>query len=47
VLEAFGPTETKEPIRSANSNYRSSELGKAFAESEARLILAEGLKHFF
>jgi len=46
VLEAFGPAETKEPSRSANSNYRSSELGKAFSESEARHLLAEGLRHF-
>jgi len=46
VLEAFGPAETKEPSASANSNYRSSELGKAFSEAEAGRILAEGLKHF-
>ena len=36
VLEAFGPAETKVPTRSGNSNYRSSELGKAFGEAEAR-----------
>lgn len=46
VLDVFGPAETKEPSASANSNYRSSELGKAFAEAEAGRILADGLKHF-
>jgi putative transposase len=46
VLEAFGPAETKEPSASANSNYRSSELGKAFSEAEAGRILADGMKHF-
>ncbi|MEX2581557.1 MAG: hypothetical protein WD342_21045 [Verrucomicrobiales bacterium] len=46
MLKSFGPAETKEPSRSTNSNYRSSELGKAFSESEARHILSEGLKHF-
>ncbi len=46
VLGAFGPSETKEPSASANSNYRSSELGKAFSEAEAGRILADGLKHF-
>lgn len=46
VLEAFGPTETKEPSAAANSNYRSSELGKAFSETEAGRILADGLNHF-
>ncbi len=46
VLETFGPAETEKPSASTNSNYRSSELGKAFAEREARHILADGLKHF-
>ena len=46
VLDVFGPDETREPSASANSNYRSSELGKAFAEAEAGRILADGLKHF-
>ena len=36
----------EEPSASANSNYRSSELGKSFSEAEAGRILADGLKHF-
>jgi REP element-mobilizing transposase RayT len=46
VLDVFGPAETKEPSATANSNSRSSELGKAFSEAEAGRILADGLKHF-
>jgi|GEM_PF-7039675 hypothetical protein len=44
VLDAFGPSETKEPSASANSDYRSSELSKTFSETEAGRILADGLK---
>ena len=41
---AFGG-KGEEPSASANSNYRSSELGKSFSEAEAGRILADGLKH--
>lgn len=42
VLGAFAPDQkTKDRNRAdTNSNYRSSELGKAFAEAEAGRILA-------
>lgn len=46
VLERFAPKPGEKPSAETNSNYRSSELGKAFAEAEAGRILAEGLKHF-
>jgi REP element-mobilizing transposase RayT len=49
VLGAFAPDskQAKDRGRAAtNSNYRSSELGKAFTEAEAGRLLAEGLEHF-
>ncbi|MBU6179771.1 MAG: hypothetical protein KGR69_08895, partial [Verrucomicrobia bacterium] len=49
VLGAFAPDpkQAKDRGRAAtNSNYRSSELGKAFTEAEAGRLLTEGLEHF-
>jgi putative transposase len=46
VLESFAAKGEEGAAATSNSNYRSSELGKAFTAVEAERILIEGLKHF-
>jgi len=46
VLESFAAKGKEGTAAATNSNYRSSELGKAFTVAEAERIITEGLKHF-